>query len=234
MGKAQTRLHLALETSGIRGSVAIVRGHGEVLEAKMGEALCHARDLLVLAEALLKEGGLRVGDLTSVGVSMGPGSYTGMRVGMAAAKVLAWTLSIPLVGVESLHVLARGVPDEHSVVAAAVDAKRGAVFYALYERCGADLVEVIPTGLAEAGTAVRQVPAGAAVVGSGARVLAAASEKELIMLGEEFQDPRGGVLAEVALEKLARGETSDPFEISPCYLRRSEAEELWDKRHGRS
>lgn len=221
---------LAFETSGLRGSVAVADGE-EIHGASMGEALCHARDLLVLAERLLGGCGLSARDVESVAVGVGPGSYTGMRVGIAAAKALAWARGLPLVGVNSLATLAQNAPTEASLVVPVVDAKRGTVYYGLYERGARGLAERIGASVAEASTLRETLPVGAMLVGSGAPVVARAlPDRGFVIADETAWRPDAGKLAELALEKLARGETTSPFDVAPCYLRRSEAEELWEKK----
>jgi len=221
---------LAFETSGLCGSVAIAQDK-EIREASMGEVLCHARDLLVLAECLLRECGLTVKDIASVAVGVGPGSYTGMRVGIAAAKALAWARGMPLVGVSSLATLARNAPTEASFVVPVIDAKRGAVYYALYERQAGELVERISASVGEASDLRETLPAGAMLVGSGSPIVAQALPGQGFAVADEAAWlPDAGKLAALALDKLARGDTTSPFNVTPCYLRRSEAEELWEKK----
>ncbi|MFH0962525.1 MAG: tRNA (adenosine(37)-N6)-threonylcarbamoyltransferase complex dimerization subunit type 1 TsaB [Planctomycetota bacterium] len=224
---------LALETSGTRASVALAWEDGRVREAAAGGALCHARDVLVLADGLLREEGRAPGDLGSVAAGLGPGSYTGMRVGAATAKLLAWALGVPLVGVGSLAVLAENAPPEHEVVVSAIAAKRGCLFCGVYRRRDGRLAGQERPRFVEIAEAVETIPSGAAVLGSGTPMLVEATKgKGIVALGEELWEPRAAALAQIALEKLRAGETTSPPALAPLYLRRSEAEELWEKRHG--
>ena len=226
---------LAFETSGLRGSVAIARADGEIHNAVMGEPLCHARDLLTLTVALLDGASSGLEDVESVAVGVGPGSYTGMRVGIAAAKGLCWARDLPLVGVSSLRVLALNAPEDASVVVPTVDAKRGAVYCAVYVRKNETLIEEMPASLARAVDVVRGLPDGATLVGSGTPVmLEAAAERNLVAGDKALWLPCAGKLAALALQKLAIGQTTSPLDIAPCYLRRSEAEERWEEKRRRA
>lgn len=104
----------------------------------------HAAVLLPQLEELLSEAGVGRGEVRAVTVGVGPGSYTGVRVGLAAARALATAWSVPLGGASTLAQIAWGALSEGESGAAAVDARRGNVYAALYRRSGDDLVELAP------------------------------------------------------------------------------------------
>ena len=147
---------VAIETSGGQGSVALLLADGSLKERALGGVLVdavhlnggaqtrpvagHARALVPMIEALVEEAGLVPRDIGAIAVSVGPGSYTGLRVGVTAAKALAWALSCDLVAVSTLEALAReaasGPPTGTKRLVPAMDARRGQVYTARFELSG--------------------------------------------------------------------------------------------------
>ena len=124
----------AIETSGAYGGIAILEDDRVVGEAAFSSRKTHSRRLLPLAKFLFQDMGLQFSDLDLVAVSQGPGSFTGLRIGMSVAKGLAYGLSIPVVGVPSLDALAYAVtacPGDY--ICPLIDARKGEVYCALYE-----------------------------------------------------------------------------------------------------
>lgn len=126
-------LTLALESSAKAASAAVFDG-GKLLGLSVeNSGLTHSRTLLPMAEALLRNLDRTVRDLELVAVAHGPGSFTGLRIGMAEAKGLCWALEIPVVGVSTLEAMAYGGPDrEGAMLCCAMDARRGQVYNALF------------------------------------------------------------------------------------------------------
>jgi len=125
---------LAIETSGSYGGIAILEKDRVVGEAAFSSGKTHSRRLLPLARFLFRDMGLKFSDLDLVAVSQGPGSFTGLRIGMSVAKGLAYGLRIPIVGVPTLDALAHavtGCPGDY--VCPLIDARKGEVYCALYE-----------------------------------------------------------------------------------------------------
>ncbi len=137
-------LFLAIETSGIRGSLALFEGSRCLEEVLFPEGLVHGREISVKLAEVLDTQRVRPRDLEGLAVSVGPGSYTGCRVGVTAAKTLGYALRIPLVAVSSLEVLAAtalnsGNGNSFGRVATLLDGRRGFFYNALFsaeERSG--------------------------------------------------------------------------------------------------
>jgi tRNA threonylcarbamoyladenosine biosynthesis protein TsaB len=131
---------LGIETATGRGSVALARDDGEPLVRLLEEKGGHARDLVPAIETLLAEARLHTSDLRGVGVACGPGSFTGVRVGMATAKGLAYALNIAVVGLSTLEALARAAaplaPEGAAILAPVLPAGRGEVYSALFDLKG--------------------------------------------------------------------------------------------------
>ncbi len=126
-------LMLALESSAKAASAAIFED-GVMLGLSVANAgLTHSRTLLPMAEALLKNLDKKLKDLDSVAVAQGPGSFTGLRIGLSEVKGLCWALEIPAIGVSTLEAMAWGGPDrEGSMLCCAMDARRNQVYNALF------------------------------------------------------------------------------------------------------
>jgi tRNA threonylcarbamoyladenosine biosynthesis protein TsaB len=138
-------LILQLETATTSCSVALAL-NGEVLSLKqLNERNAHASHLTQLIEAVLAEAGKTMQDLQAVAVSMGPGSYTGLRIGVSTAKGLCYALDIPLIAVNTLEAMAQRLaePPSNSLYCPMIDARRMEVYCAIYDSSGK---EVLPVG----------------------------------------------------------------------------------------
>lgn len=233
-------LVLALDTATLTARVALVesaaveRGGGiRVRAAREASASRHSANVLRLCDEVLRVGEARLQDLAAIACGGGPGSFTGLRVGLAVTKGLALPLGLPLILVSSLEALARDMVPEAApgeLLLPCLDAGKDRVFAALFEPVPGDAQtlggvrrasedwDVYPAALAE-----QQVPAGARVAlgGSGAtryrEVFASILGKRGRVLAAE--GPSAVALATIALERLARGETDDLVASVPAYVR---------------
>jgi len=126
---------LAIDTATEMVSVAIVDGDELLAAGESASNRRHAEDLTPMIEFVVQRAGLSFGDLDAVAVDVGPGLFTGMRVGIAAAQVLAHVLAVPLVGIDGLEALVaatRGVVGDHELIAPTIDARRREVAWALH------------------------------------------------------------------------------------------------------
>ncbi|MBC7784886.1 MAG: tRNA (adenosine(37)-N6)-threonylcarbamoyltransferase complex dimerization subunit type 1 TsaB, partial [Burkholderiales bacterium] len=123
---------LALETSGRIGSVALVEDDQIVAADQFPHGLQHAATILPMIDRLTRARGWRPSDLQHVYVSVGPGSFTGLRIGVTLAKTLSLSIGCKIVAVPSARVLLMNVPDEAREVIIVLDAKRGQIFTARY------------------------------------------------------------------------------------------------------
>jgi tRNA threonylcarbamoyladenosine biosynthesis protein TsaB len=148
---------LGIETSSVRGSVALVEGHRAIASASHDVANAHDAFLQPLIERLLAEAGWSPRQLDRIAVGIGPGSFTGLRVGIAFAHGLSEGLQIPLVGVSSLQAMAGGVSEqERRLRVPLLDARRGEFFVAAYAPDGGEL---LPAQIARDAGAVEQLVA---------------------------------------------------------------------------
>lgn len=215
-------LILALDTATEVCGVALAEGETPLVEySERGGA--HSARLLPLAEAALAAAGRGRGELAGVAVSVGPGSYTGLRIGLTTAKALAFALGVPAVGVGSLEALAHvgGVRD--GLVCPMIDARRGRVYTALYRWDGTSLaVEEEPCVVGLDAWLARL--AGATVFFTGnAAIVYRDLVRERVGAGAALAEPylavaRPGAVAALGYRRMARGEGCSPDALAPLYL----------------
>lgn len=220
-------LMLALESSAKAASAALFEGEKLLAVSVENSGLTHSRTLLPMAEDIFKNMGRSLSEIDVIAVAHGPGSFTGLRIGMAEAKGLAWALEKPVIGVSTLEAMAFGGPDmEGTMLCCVMDARRGQVYNALFE-----IREGKPCRLTEdRAIAIAELEEELAVwgkpwvlLGDGAPLCYNMLDRERVTvhLAPEplrIQSARGVGLA-------ARGREPRPgAELLPVYLRLSQAE----------
>ena len=242
---------LAVETSGARGGIALADGDKLLEEVMLGEGLRHGRDLVPTIKDACERAGWDRRRIDLVAVSIGPGSFTGVRIAVTLAKVMAFDTGAKVVAVPSLRVMAENAPPGRRRVAAIVDAKRGGLFASIFERRGKgdDVVrapnvssgssahralleefnEIFGPALIEPEELARHMERPAFVLGRGI-VKGREALGAFDLAPEDLWDPRPGVVARLGLEMAARGELADPMHLAPIYIRPPEAEEIWERR----
>lgn len=218
---------LTLDTSGNCSSVALSDGGALLGECILGYDRCHSGRLLDAVSRLLRAAGLAPSGLDAYAVSLGPGSFTGVRVGIATVKGLALATSKPVVGFSSLAMLAMNLPFSAFPVAPLFDARKGEVYAGLY-RCGALPEALIPDAVLPPQSFLAKIDGPTIFLGEGA-----VRYRELIRstLGERalfapwhLDQPRAAAGATIALDLLLRGGSTPLARLNPTYLRASEAE----------
>ena len=223
-------LTLAFETSAKAASVALTENGKLLAESYQNTGLTHSQTLMVMAEDLLKQCGKTMSDVTAVAVAEGPGSFTGVRIGVAAAKGLAWGGQIPCYGVSTLEAMAVSLGVYEGHICACMDARRNQVYNALFlvdngkiERISEDRAIAL-TDLQEE---LEHIDGPIFLVGDGSmlthKTLSGAIDS-LILPPEHRMHQRAVGVALLAEKKQADGETGDGNALSPNYLRLSQAE----------
>jgi tRNA threonylcarbamoyladenosine biosynthesis protein TsaB len=208
---------LAVDTTTERGSLAVVSDEGVLAEVRVRTGAGHSRWLLPAVDALLRGLGLGAPEIDAFAVTTGPGSFTGLRVGLSSVQGLALASERPCVGLSALDTLALGAAGSSVGIVALMDAFRAEVYWAVYERDGARLAGPY-VGPLEA--ALAEAPAGAAFVGD-----AVAKSRRRIEDGvgdalfPEVELHLAASLGRAALARLAAGDTIVPSELRPLYLR---------------
>ncbi|HUU91146.1 MAG TPA: tRNA (adenosine(37)-N6)-threonylcarbamoyltransferase complex dimerization subunit type 1 TsaB [Phycisphaerae bacterium] len=226
---------LAVETSGASGGIALLDasdGPTLVEEVLLVEGLRHARDLLVAIKGACERAGWRPRGLDTVAVSIGPGSFTGLRIAVTLAKFIAWDSGARVVAVPSLRAMAENAPADCPRVACIRDAKRRGLYASVFERSEGGLDETFGPALIQPDELARRLEKPALVVGRGvAKAAEALAAFELAP--ETLWDVRPAAVARLGYAMWERGELADPLRLEPVYIRRPEAEEIWQRRHGR-
>lgn len=222
-------LILGLESTAKSASVALCRDGALLALAFQQTGLTHSRTLLPMAEGLLKNAELSLGDLDAVAVAHGPGSFTGVRIGVATAKGLCWGADKPAVGVSTLEAMALSGGEcapEGSVVCCAMDARRGQVYNALFRFCGGAPERLTPDraiGLDKLDAELAELGAPVWVMGDGAALCCdylRASGRAAVLAPESVRLQTARGVCRAAERKEPRGAA----ELLPVYLRLSQAE----------
>lgn len=227
---------LAIETATPAQSVALVEGDRLLAELFYEAKGNRGGVLLPTVDRVLKKAGLTARDLEAVAVSIGPGSFTGLRVGLATAKGLALGAGARLVGVPTLEVLAEGYALAEGTICALLDAHRGEVYMAVFRRTGDTLERLCPDAVLApeaAASVLAQVAGPVHVIGSGAaryreRLQSALGERAHVTEEGLRAVPTAAVVARLGGRRLGGGNQPDA-EVVPLYLRRAEAEVNWEK-----
>jgi tRNA threonylcarbamoyladenosine biosynthesis protein TsaB len=212
-----------IDTSQRVGWVAVARGETLLASRRLDEARRHARDLAPALAELLAEQGWRARQLEGIVVSRGPGSYTGLRVGIMSAKTLAYVIGCPLVGVDTFAAIARQSPPDVHRVDVLADAQQDKVYLQRFLRSdyGSWTAEgeltVVPFEEWRQTKPDDSWASGPAVETFRARITAPLTPEVCLL-------PRPESVLSVGLERLHAGERDDPMALEPLYLRPSSAE----------
>jgi tRNA threonylcarbamoyladenosine biosynthesis protein TsaB len=225
---------LVLDTSTDRAAIGVATGTGGCYEAAGEPGRRHGRDLIVRIRSLLLDAGLRARDLDAVAVGLGPGSYTGLRVGVMAAKSLAYATGAVLVSLDSLEAVARGAPNGATRISVIADAQRGTVYVADFVRSApeAPLMKTGDCRIEPLAVWLGHLEPGVFVLGPGLDVPRIRSQvpPDVIPSEEASNYPQARRLIELARAELAGGHREDLWLLEPRYLRASAAQEQWDAR----
>ncbi len=230
---------LAIDTATLVSSVAVAEENTLLAELTLQTRLTHSEVLMPHIKEILKMVKLQKQQLGGIAVSVGPGSFTGLRIGLATAKTLAYALQIPLVGVSTLAALAYNCQSYGSYIVPTLDAQRGNVYAAVYEWEGQTLKELYKPHVIALDALLEKARAAdrpALLLGEGAvkrraAVLSAGGSLQLACPHSIL--PRASSVALLGCKRLAAKAVDDAMRLEPYYIRRSEAEVLWEKRHGK-
>jgi tRNA threonylcarbamoyladenosine biosynthesis protein TsaB len=225
---------LGIETATKTGGVAIVSDDGVLAEYTLNIEATHSERLMSTVDRVLKDTGLALSRIDGYGVSIGPGSFTGLRIGLSTVKGLAFTTGKPLAAVPTLKALAWNVPYSRHQVCPLLDAKKKEVYAALYRHDGRDLLPVWDETVVPLSELTERITGEVVFTGEGARLFA--EDIRRLFAGRAHIAPLSAMVpsaasvAEIALVMLKGGQGTDPDNVSPLYIRRSEAELAWEKR----
>jgi tRNA threonylcarbamoyladenosine biosynthesis protein TsaB len=222
---------LSIETATLAGGVALMEEAGLIAEYRLHVEVRHSERLLSAIDRLLSDSGTAAADLDAIAISIGPGSFTGLRVGLSTAKGLAMGSRKPLVTVPTLEAMASLFPYSSALIAPMLDARRQEVYWALFDTQEGRAVRLHP----EAATSPEAVLESIGhfdqpilFVGEGAEkyrdLLLTSRPGETRFAPKALQFPSAAAVAELGLTRLKEGKIHLPEEVTPFYLRASTAE----------
>lgn len=216
---------LAFDTSGVSFSAAVCEDDVVLAEETIVTKETHARHVMPVLERVISSAGIDISDVDLIAVSRGPGSFTGLRIGLGVAKGLSYALSLPVIGVSTLDALVWPFRNSAKRVCALVDARRGEVYAAKYFFSDGVISEKTEEVVCSPEQAVKGAEDCEIFCGSGASVyidrIEAVLKKKIVPMNSESVIKA----SDIALVAVATAATcSDPSAVLPVYLRRSEAE----------
>lgn len=221
---------LAFETSAKAGSVALFEDGKLLCQQYANTGLTHSQTVMVMAWQAMEAAGVTPKDIDAVAVAAGPGSFTGLRIGVAAAKGFAWGREILCYGVSTLEAMARQLGVDSGYVLPVMDARRQQVYTALFSAEGGELTRIWEDkaiSLEDVKNAVKNLEKSVFLVGDGALLCYNTLKDEipnLVMPPEHRMHQQAAGVALAAIAMMEKGDKGDANALSPNYLRLSQAE----------
>ncbi len=220
---------LAFESSAKAASVALLEDDTLLAEQYANNGKTQSAILMPMAEQMLRDCGLRAGAMDLVAVARGPGSFTGVRIGVAAAKGLAWAAEKQVCGVSTLEAMARGIGHLSGILCPVMDARRAQVYNALFASDGETLTRLTPDraiSLQDLEAELGNLKKAIFLVGDGSKLCynSLGNRLPLVMPPAHLLMQRASWVALCARDMALRGQTEPPEALIPNYLRLSQAE----------
>lgn len=219
---------LAVDTATSTCSVALADQNGTIAELNYSGKQTHAKHLATMVDRLLEQAAVTLDRVAAFAVDAGPGTFTGLRIGMAAVKGLAAATRKPAVGVSSLDALANQVTHVSGQICCLLDARRGEVYAARYAVSDGEVTKLTSEAVVAPQLAVAPIDGPCFYIGSGAMVyrniIADQAGKNARFAEGDENHIRAASIARLALRKLAAGDPGRTVELVPNYIRRSDAE----------
>lgn len=231
-------MYLGIETSSAVSSVALLDENQILGEFTIQSGLTHSEQLVPHIEILLEQTRVDKDEIDGIVISIGPGSFTGLRIGLGTAKALAYGWQKPLISVMTMDGLAHNLINTTGIISVMIDGQKNNVYEARYRYKGAKLVCLQAPQVKARATAFTELKAlGEPVIFLGDGAVMAADEIERYdsnfhLAPPHLQMPKASSLLIAALPIIEGGKFENPMDILPYYIRRSEAEVLWEKKHG--
>lgn len=220
---------LGIDTSTSCGSVGLIDDESIISEYLLNIPVTHSERLLGAIELILKEARFAIGDLDGWALSLGPGSFTGLRIGVSTVKGLAFATQKPVAGVSTLDVLAHQISPTPYLICPILDARKGEVYTAFYRyEEGNDLKRQSAYQAIKPEELIKKIQERTIFIGDGVRTYGEYLRNSLASLAisppPPLNLPHGSVVAKLGLEILRKGECLDLATFTPLYVRPSEAE----------
>lgn len=232
---------LAIDSSSIVTTVAVLNEEKLLAEYIENDKQNHSEKMMLVIQKVLEDLGMTADDLDVIAVAKGPGSFTGIRIGVACAQGVAHALNKPMVGVNTLDGLAYNLMHSRDLICPVINAQRQELYTSLYCFKDDKLERLWDYRLIKADKLAQELfdlNQKLIVLGDGMPILQQALEKNQLSHGNivfahpVFSMPRASSIAAAALQEYSQGKAQDCFNIKPFYIRKSNAEEKWEGRHG--
>ena len=229
---------LGIDTATRVAGVAVVNEERLIVEKFLNNQKTHSQNLLPMIKQAIEEAGLKPEDLGGIAVTMGPGSFTGLRIGMAAAKSLAQVLNIPLIGISTMETIAYNIVGLPGFICPILDAQKSEVYSAIYYTRDDELTLMEgPYALTihELVEKFKRHSREVTFLGDAVPVYVNQLSQEMgpkAHFASKINSlPRAAAVAELGFKRIAQGEADDPINLVPAYIRLSEAEATWAQKH---
>jgi tRNA threonylcarbamoyladenosine biosynthesis protein TsaB len=221
-------LLLGLDTATQIASVGITRGDEILAEASTRATSNHTETLLPLISEVLAQANVSLRDIEGIGVSIGPGSFTGLRIALGTVKGFAYAHGLRVVGVPTLEALTHTVSDWEGLICPILDARKREVYAALFQRSRSGEIElVLPAQVSTLENVLARISDSCLFLGDGVETYGATIQaycgNRAHVLPFATHHPRGAVVAKLAWQRLSRGEADDIATLVPLYVRPPEA-----------
>ncbi len=222
---------LALETATMAGSIAIVDDKDLIGEVKININVAHAERLMNSVDWLLKTSSVSIKEIDAFAISIGPGSFTGLRIGISTVKGFSYATRKPIVPISTLDAFAGTLPFCTYLICPMLDARKNEVYTGLYKWEDDLCRKVIPENAISPGDFLKVIKEPTVFMGDGAKkyknLIIDTLQTNAIFAPAAKMSPSASSVAEIAIEKLKEGITADPVSLTPFYIRKSEAEIHW-------
>jgi tRNA threonylcarbamoyladenosine biosynthesis protein TsaB len=209
---------LNIETATKNCSVALAKEGKTILCKEIAEeGYSHAERLHVFIEEIIKEAGIELKDLVAIAVSQGPGSYTGLRIGVSTAKGLCYALNIPLIAVDTLQTLASQVTETDGLIVPMIDARRMEVYSAIFSSTLEKKREILAEVITE--NSFEEVPEKLYFVGDCNEKCKTVLTKDNFVFLDAIQYPSANEMSALSFDKYKKSDTVDVAYFEPYYLK---------------
>lgn len=197
--------------------------HGKVCEYNVELDRRHSSLLVVIIKRTLAGLGLEIGDIGYFACGIGPGSFTGIRVGVAAMKGFSFALNKPIIGISTLDILAQGAESasQGRVIVPVIDAKRSLIYCSAYKHKGIDLKRQSPYMLLTEGELFEKIPGESVILGDAVTLYGekiSRNVKGAAILEKDYWFPQGRNIIALALKRIKEEQFDNPFDLKPIYL----------------
>ncbi|HHY04464.1 MAG TPA: tRNA (adenosine(37)-N6)-threonylcarbamoyltransferase complex dimerization subunit type 1 TsaB [Thermoanaerobacterales bacterium] len=235
---------LGIDTSSIVAAVAVLNPAKLSAEYLVNNKKVHSEKLMPIVDRVLKDSNLTLDDIDAVAVSKGPGSFTGIRIGMACAQGIAHACNKPIIGVNTLDGLAYNLMFSDSLICPVINAQRQESYTSLYNWQAGKLCRLkdyLLINNSELAKLLLDLNKEVIILGDAAQLIMEKVTTELETSGKQsnilkahpsFLMPKASSIASAGLDAFNKGNYDDCFTLEPFYIRKSNAEEKWEERHG--